>query len=268
MQNKKYVELAMIRPNLAVQIKYRKALKQVIDMMIKDIYTKTLNLYSNDQPKIAMDENTPQQFDNAITKMFEYWMTAFNSISGIFAQNFIDSVDDHNYSQNVVAIKKLSSLDKESENLTVKFSKESQQVVKAKQSLIQEQINLITNIPQQYEYKVNIAVFEAITRGRDMKYLQKELMQINTITEKRAKLIAKNQIDYATGVINLARASDLGFTHSKWKHSSASKVPRQSHKEANNRIFETAKGCLIEGEYIVPGQKINCNCYTVVVIEI
>ena len=268
MTNTKYVELATIRPNLAVEIKYRRALSKIIKMMVDDINTKIVKEYSTQELKIAMDENIPQEFNTIIGKAFEYWHKAFESISGIFAKTFIDAVDNHNYAQNLGAVKKLNNIGNLTENLTVRFSKESKQVLETKQAIIQEQINLITDIPIKYKSEVNQSVFEAITRGRDMKFLRQELEQINTVTKNKAKLIAKNQIDYATGVINLARASDLGFTHSKWKHSSASKVPRQSHKEANNRIFETAKGCLIDGEYIVPGQKINCNCYTVVVMGI
>lgn len=265
---KKYIELATIKPSYALTLKYSRKLHKLISLMTDDVTLKLLKTYENKEPKIAMDENIPQQFNNQIDKLFKYWFDIFNSNIGIFSEQFVNDVDQHNYNQNNIAIKKLSDLDKQSENLTIKFSKESKQVLKAKQSIIQEQINLITNIPNEYKNKVNEVVFEAISRGRDFKYLKSELLQVNTITEKRAKLIAKNQIDYATGVINLARASDLGFTKSKWKHSSASKEPRKSHKEANNKIFNTAEGCLIDDEYIVPGQKINCNCYTVVVIEI
>lgn len=265
--SKKYVELAVIRPNLAIEVKYRRALSKIIKLMVEDIKSKVIKEYDEQEDKIALDENIPKEFNTIIDKAFEYWNKAFNSIAGVFAQTFIDAVDNHNYMQNLGAVKKLNKIDDLSNNLTVRFSKESKQVVQTKKAVIQEQINLITNIPQIHKDKINQAVFEAITRGRDMKFLREELQEINGVTKNRAQLIAKNQIDYATGVINLARASDLGFTHSKWKHSSASKVPRISHKEANNRIFETAKGCLIDGEYIVPGQKINCNCYTVVVTE-
>lgn len=265
---KKYIELATIKPSYVLTLEYSKKLRKLISAMTKDISDNLLKMYEIKEPKIAMDENISQQFTNQIDKLFKYWFDIFNSKAGIFSEQFVNNIDQHNINQNNIAIKKLSSLDEQAKGLTVKFGKESKQILQAKQSIIQQQINLITNIPQEYQNKINNSVFEAITRGRDFNYLKSELLQINTITEKRAKLIAKNQIDYATGVINLARASELGFTKSKWKHSSASKEPRKSHKEANNKIFETDKGCLIDDEYIVPGQKINCNCYSVIVIEI
>jgi hypothetical protein len=61
---------------------------------------------------------------------------------------------------------------------------------------------------------------------------------------------------------------DLGFTKAKWKHSTASKEPRQSHLKANNKVYNIEEGCYIDGEYIQPAEKINCNCYSVPIIEI
>ena len=37
--------------------------------------------------------------------------------------------------------------------------------------------------------------------------------------------------------------------------------------EADGRLFDISKGCLIDGEYIFPGELINCACSFAPVIE-
>ena len=64
-----------------------------------------------------------------------------------------------------------------------------------------------------------------------------------------------------------ARRKELGIKRAIWRHSSAAKEPRQSHVKANGKMFDVDKGMLIDGEYILPGMKINCGCTSRAVIE-
>lgn len=257
----KYIELGAIRPSFAIELAYRRKLQKLINQMVDDVTNDIKNKYENKESVIAQD-SVALTFENLINKSLKPWTKVFASSAGIFAPAFINAVDKHN------KLQMKSSLDKLREKLTVNFSKESKKALQVNQSLIQEQINLITNIPQEFEKKLSDAVFTSISRGRDFKYLETELQNIADITKNRAKFIAHNQINYATSMINKTRQQELGFTKSKWKHSHASKVPRQSHLKANNTIYNTDEGCKIDGEYIYPAELIGCNCYSVVVVEV
>jgi uncharacterized protein with gpF-like domain len=257
----KYIELGAIRPSFALELSYRNKLQRLIDAMIRNVISEVKSKYENKEAVIAQD-SVALTFENLINKLLKPWTKVFASSAGLFAPDFINAIDKHN------KLQMKSSLDKLSEKLTVNFSKESKKSLQVNESLIQEQINLITNIPQEFEKKLSDVVFTSISRGRDFKYLESELQNIADITEKRAKFIAHNQINYATSMINKTRQQELGFTKSKWKHSHASKVPRQSHLKANNTIYNTAEGCKIDDEYIYPAEKIGCNCYSVVVVEV
>jgi uncharacterized protein with gpF-like domain len=76
----------------------------------------------------------------------------------------------------------------------------------------------------------------------------------------RAVLIARDQSNKANGVVIRARRLELGISEAIWMHSHAGKVPRPDHVAANGRRFKVAEGCLISGEYIQPGELINCRC--------
>ncbi len=66
-----------------------------------------------------------------------------------------------------------------------------------------------------------------------------------------------------------ARYQELGITEAIWCHSAAGKEPRPSHVKAGKEKlrFDVNKGALIDGEYILPGEKINCRCFAKPVIE-
>ena len=55
--------------------------------------------------------------------------------------------------------------------------------------------------------------------------------------------------------------NELGLTKAVWDHGSAYRhEPRHSHVVATGTPFDIREGCLIDGEYIQPAEKINCKC--------
>ncbi len=151
--------------------------------------------------------------------------------------------------------------------LVVKFSKENQQILDCIQATIQENVDLITNIPIKLKEQIQVQVTQAVSRGRDHKYLEEQLAKTGRFTENRVKLIARDQIDKATSAISHARQAELGITKQTWVYTFVSKEARQSHKAANGKVYEISKGCKIDGEYIYPAQKINCKCTSAIVLE-
>ena len=78
--------------------------------------------------------------------------------------------------------------------------------------------------------------------------------------QRRAELIARDQSNKANAVVNRARQMELGITEAIWMHSHAGKTPRPDHFKANGTVYKIAEGCKISGEYIQPGEEINCRC--------
>ena len=121
-------------------------------------------------------------------------------------------------------------------------------------------VGLIRSIPEKYFNEVEGLVMRSVARGRDLSYLTDELQKRYGITRRRAALIARDQNNKATSVMQAARQQSLGVTQGVWKHSHAGKEPRPSHVKADGKVFELSKGMYLDGKWVMPGEEINCRC--------
>src|SRR5690606_7800420 len=103
--------------------------------------------------------------------------------------------------------------------------------------------------------------------GFDLATLTDNLDHAYHIGRNRAKLIAIDQTQKVHAVMEQARRKELGIKRAVWRHSAAAKEPRKSHVAANGKEFDVDKGMLIDGEYILPGEKIRCGCTSRSLIE-
>jgi uncharacterized protein with gpF-like domain len=125
---------------------------------------------------------------------------------------------------------------------------------------IQENIELIKSIPAEYLQEVQGSVMRSYSAGRDLSAMVKEINKIYPKAADRAVLIARDQSNKANAVVNRTRQMELGITEALWLHSSGGAHPRKDHVAASGKKYKIADGCLISGEYIFPGEKINCRC--------
>jgi len=127
---------------------------------------------------------------------------------------------------------------------------------------VEEQVKLISNIPQQYFTQVQGAVMRSVQTGRDLNQLSKDLQKRLKIEKKRAALIARDQNNKMTANFVRVRQQELGIKQAIWVHSLGGKVPRPSHKKNDGKPYDVEKGWYDpdEGEYIQPGMLINCRC--------
>lgn len=231
--------------------------------MIKDILITIESGYKKQESKIVIDENPINFMSVLIDELLKEWGKVFSDKADSYTDDFITEVDNHTKHQ-------LNSMFKEflGDKTTIKFDKTARNVLNAKKAVIKENVNLIKSIPGEMLGKVYTSTMQAMSRGRDMQYLYKQIMRLGESTERRAKLIARDQLNKATSVINHARQLDAGITKNTWYHSSGGKKPRPSHVAFNGETYDVAAGAKIDGEYIFPGQLINCRCTSAPYIEL
>ena len=134
---------------------------------------------------------------------------------------------------------------------------------KTTKNLISQQVQKITNLLDYQYVKINETLQNAIVENRSLSEFKQQLRQMDIGSEKRIKVIAYNQLHYATNVTNINSAIDLGIEYGEWVHPPKSiykTEPRPSHVDANGKYFKLSEGCKIDGEYIYPGQLPNCRC--------
>jgi uncharacterized protein with gpF-like domain len=262
-------KFAILKPMIApihVAEDYYRQIMPLIKAMIDDYIDIVNNYYNNGLGELATDAKPShymQDFRKALLATAIKWNKIFERKSLPIAKTVVSKVDKH-----VVLVTQATKRGLKESNWYVPFSENAKNALISQEALIAQNVALIRNIPQDVQKSILRDVMEASMRGRDKKYLTERLLKYENITKARAKRIAYDQINKSTSAISTARQKDLGIKYNMWKHSFGDKQPRKSHLEANNKMFELDKGCLIDGEYIFPAEKINCTCYSVMVLKL
>ena len=249
-------ELNPIRPNLGVGADYRKRLRTLITSMQNSVEHWISSVYRHEEATLTTKVKSVKNIQKAIEDLKLRWFTKFDEAAPKMAAEFVARAA-HNLDANMT--RQLAA-----RNFAIKFelTPEMRAVVHAE---IVQNVSLIQSIPSQYFTEVEGLVMRSVAAGGDLKTLSRELHERYGVTQKRAALIARDQNSKVNAVMNRVRCAELGFTHAEWIHTDAGHEPRASHKAFSGKIFEIAKGAFIDGEFIQPGEKINCHCISRVI---
>lgn len=255
----KYVRA--IRPNAGVEAEYRRALEKMVKEMSHSAQYWIEASYKANPPtlEIAMDALPSQELSKRIKEVARRWIKRFDDMADKIAKQFVESGRSTTDRAMMSAFKDAG--------WTVDF-KMTRGMQDAMNATIKENVALIKSIPQQYFLEVEGIVMRGFTKGRDLQLITEELQKRYGITSRRAANIARDQSNKLTATTEQARRVELGLFEAEWIHSGGGREPRQSHVKAGKekRRFDVREGCLIDGEYILPGEKINCRCGSRVIL--
>lgn len=249
-------------PNVGVQARYQRRLEALVDEMHRSVAYWVLAAYrphAGAAPVAAQDADPASLMKRIMTQLTKRWTRKFADLSNEMAQGFLAGVVRHTDTSFMDKLKRAG--------WTVQF-KPTAAVRNAVTAATTENVGLIRSIASQHLQGVEGAVMRSVMRGRDLGGLARELEEGYGVTKRRAAFIARDQNNKATAVINQARQLELGITQAIWRHSGAGKHPRPGHVKAgrDRLVYDIAKGALIDGEFIQPGELINCRCVSVPVI--
>lgn len=134
----------------------------------------------------------------------------------------------------------------------------SGKVAEKLEQLTTANVQLIKSIHSQYLDKIQAAVIQAQVKGTPTKDLAKQIKEIGGVTEKRAKLIARDQSSKINAALTRARHEEMGVTQYIWSTSGDERV-RDSHAENDGKIF-SYDDPPPTGH---PGDEINCRCVAI-----
>lgn len=246
-----------VHANRGVEAKYRKALQRMIAEMHGSVEYWLTAAYRKDPPRMAalveqaQDAAPSAKIKKILDELARRWVAKFDEWAPKIADAYLQGMFKASDSAMRQALKDAG--------WTVEF-KMTPAVRDAFEASLNENVGLIRSIPEKYLQQVEGSVMRSYSAGRDLASMVKELKQLYPAASHRAELIARDQSNKANAVVNRARQMELGIVSGKWMHSHAGKNPRPSHVAANGKEFKIAEGCLIDGEMILPGEKINCRC--------
>jgi SPP1 gp7 family putative phage head morphogenesis protein len=239
------------RPNAGLEQAYQRKLDALIDEMQKSVVYWIKAQWRANTPELAQDASPAKALRDAIEKLRKRWLKAFDDGSVKLAEYFATAA----FNRSDATLKKILR----DAGFSVKFTM-TREMNDAYQAVIGENVGLIKSIGEQHLKNVETVVMQSVQRGRDLGYLSKQLQETYGVTKRRAALIARDQNNKATSTLNAARQRSLGITEGIWRHSGAGRHPRPDHVRADGKKFDITKGLEVSGEFIMPGELINCRC--------
>jgi len=254
--------LPPIRPNVGIELAYRRRLNALIDEMNRSILYWLSASYKANTPVMAQDATPASQLRIAVNKLTKQWQKNFDEASVALAKYFAKA----SYLRSDAALKRI--LRKGGFSVKFKMTPAMRDIMKA---TIAEQVGLIKSIPQQYLVAVQGSVMRSVTAGRDLGTLRDEILKQYAVTKRRAALIARDQNQKATASMTRARQIELGIEEAIWMHSHGGKEPRPTHLKNDGKRYKIAEGWFDPDpkvrKYIWPGTEINCRCVSGAVIK-
>jgi uncharacterized protein with gpF-like domain len=260
-----------VHANRGIEAAYRKRLERLIAEMNNSVQYWLEAAYKKYPPalvKVIAEDAKPGEYaakmqewasvrspyakiNKVIEKLKQRWIDKFNDAAPKIAQSYLKDLYKASDSAFMQALK--------ASGWTINF-KLTPAIRDSFTASLAENIGLIKSIPEQYLTQVEGIVARSYTAGRDLGTMTKDLQALYPKIGKRAALIARDQSNKANAVVNRTRQLELGITEAIWMHSYGGKEPRPDHVAANGKVYKIAQGCLISGEYIQPGELINCRC--------
>lgn len=252
--------LRPVRPNLGIEIAYRKRLDALIEEMSNSCEYWISAAYRANEPavaELAQDELSAAALKRVMRELSKRWLKRFDEAADKLADYFATAV--HNRSD--AALKKILK----DGGISVQWRMTSAQR-DIMQATISEQVNLIKSIPQKYLTQVEGIVMRGVQTGRDLGQITKDLHEQTGVTKRRAAFIAKDQSNKATASMTRARYLEIGVQEAIWVHSGGGKEPRKTHLAAGRekQRYDVATGWFDPDpkvkRYVAPGELINCRC--------
>ncbi|HGW3687161.1 TPA: phage minor head protein [Proteus mirabilis] len=240
-----------IKTSEAIHAWYYKELMQILNDIRKELDEALINEYHRKAKKALANDGISDWIAHVADYMLDKWNRRLNSISEEVAKDFIDKTVG-NYDTRFASMLRRKGF-------TVRMQN-SERTLDALRAAMGENVGLIKSIGTEYLSKVQMHVWQSVTGGYDLATLTDNLAHDFHIARNRARTIARDQANKAHAVIEQARRKELGIKEAIWIHSHAGKQPRESHVKAHGKKFDIEKGMYIDGEWILPGEKINCGC--------
>jgi uncharacterized protein with gpF-like domain len=252
----KPIVVRAVQPNAGVEAWYRQQLQAIIRDMANSVLVHVRAAWKAADPSIGFAQdasNSSVLLRKALEKWGGLWIKKLDRLSLELSVKFADKSFRATQTSMAAAFKDAG--------FTVAF-KPTRASREAYQAVVSENVNLIKSIPAQYLKDVQSQVWASVMKGSDLATLSRGVQEKYGVTYRRAALIARDQNAKAKAVIENTRRQELGIREAIWQHSSAGKEPRPTHVAMAGKRYDLGKGMWDkdEGEYIWPGQLINCRC--------
>ena len=303
--NKNYLTLKTISVNAGLKSWYEQQLVKLVKIMVKVYEKQIFSLYQSNKQQIkeiryATDDNIGSQSRILLNKLNKTYSKYYDKKSKDTSESMVKKTEKllkKSLEASVYTI--ISKLaDKEENNVIKKlFSQFSPEVLNNKENFMKawtlesklySQVNnelkktivmnnaeLIKSIQQQYHKEISQQVYECVVNGKPYTELTDMVKTVGDKTKRRARLIARDQVNKAHSVLYRQELKQNGITKAKWVHIGGGKTDRKTHiakapKGLNGAIFDLRKGIYdpTVGKFIQPAELPFCRCQAMPIVEV
>lgn len=250
-----------LAPSAAIRQWYQGEMRKLFVSMIADYKKELAEAYAHPEVEAVFDAATGANsvFQKILNRLDRKWKEVSKNFAFQLSSEFVDKVDEQSksttwFSMTTAGIKEPRMTYNESVKLTLNATKDFN-------------YTLITNVTQDVHEKVYNAVMLSLTSPNPEEQgasgITNVLREVKEFSEKRVDLIARDQNSKLYTSLATERLKDNAVDHFKWMHSSAGKVPRQTHLDRDGKVYRVDDPRLWEGpksDQGPPGWAINCRC--------
>ena len=240
-------------PNAGTRQRYRRRLLALIGEMAGSVEYWLKAQRKVEPPVLATDSTPSEQMREEVKRLFEQWQARFDETAPKVAAEFIKGQFRGTDAAMRQALRDAG--------WSIEFTM-TPAMRDAFEASLAENVGLIKSIPAQYLQEVEGIVMRNYAAGRDLKSMAAEIRGRYKVAANRAVLIARDQSNKSSAVVQRARQLEIGIKQSIWMHSHAGKTPRPTHVAMNGKRYEIAKGMWDSAvkKWILPGELIGCRC--------
>lgn len=243
------------KPPLGPEIDYRNELLSFTYALNEEVERNIFPLLTKYEPQYVQD--TPRQDILAQVDVIKKLFAPIEEYAKKTSLTFVGSVSAANK-------KRLEQSFKKSFGFSVPTLLREERIQKPINRHIDENVRLIKTIAPEHLGRVKQIISAGMTQGRTAGDIRQQLRQGFGISERRARLIARDQTTKINGNLNMVRAVEAGINSYVWI-GREDDLERPTHVANNNKIFDWDKPPAKTGH---PGHDYQCRCYAKLIISI
>ena len=254
-------KLQGIKPPLSPEVNYRKILQYYIDQMNAQIERILFPLLTEREPDFVTD--TVNQDLRAVLKTIENNFINNKGFAQTAAHYLTKSVNAQNKKRMQAAFERSFGIK------TYDIVRE-EKLENALERHIHRNVNLIKTIPLKHFSRIRGALSSGILNGDSAIDIRDNIRNIFGVTEKRARLIARDQTAKINGDLTRLRAISVGSKRYTWIGRGKAEDERDTHVELNNKEFAWNDPPVTneQGDRNNPGGDYQCRCWARPIIDI
>lgn len=256
-----------VRPDMTNGINYNVELQRIVKSVSRDVNAVVMPVVRNLAPEYQRDAAiTLDSWVDVLTAALRtvrqrYESPQFLALVADIARRFVTTANNSNRRRT-------------ERDLGINIYSDSQTLQDYLAVSTADNVALIKSIPSQYLTQVESIVMANVRAGGRPSNIAKALQQQLGVTERRAKLIARDQVNKINSNLASMRIKDVGYKYFKWETSNDERV-RDRHEDVSKRVTAYGKGVYrFDNPPVVdqnlpqlPGEPVQCRCVMIPISE-